>query len=77
MNLAYVIGLVLLHSVDGNDVYINPELVTSLRAAIPNKENKLVAQEVKCILYTTDGKFISVIETCDQVRKLLGKQEIQ
>jgi hypothetical protein len=67
----WIIGLVLLHAPQGHDIYINPSSVTTMRAAVPGKSNELVTDEVKCLLNTSDGKFISVIETCEEVRALL------
>jgi hypothetical protein len=62
--------LVLLHAPQGHDIYVNPDTVTTMRAAVPGKANELVSDEVQCLLNTSDGKFISVVETCDQVRTL-------
>jgi hypothetical protein len=68
------LGLVLLHGLDGREIYINPETVTTMRAPIHGKENKVISAETQCVLNTTDGKFISVIETCDKVRELFQKE---
>lgn len=65
-----VLGLVLLHSPDGRDIYVNPETVTTMRAATSEK-NKVINEAAKCLLNTTDGKFIAVVESCDVVKGLL------
>ena len=71
--LAYVavLHLVLLHTVDGRVVAVNPEQVTSLQASIPDQPNKVLVETVQCVVGLTNGKFISVIEPCDAVRQML------
>jgi hypothetical protein len=69
--IALVFGLVLLHSAGGHDIYLNPKTVTTMRAATPGKPNKLITDDAKCVLNTSDGKFISVVETCDEARKMM------
>lgn len=66
-----VMHLVMLHSIDGHDVAINPAQVTSLHAARPGEPNKLLTDQVACVVGLTNGKFVSVIEHCDVVRRLL------
>jgi hypothetical protein len=68
--LVILLGLVLLHGPEGHDAYVNPETVTTMRAATPGKKNQYLTDQAKCLLNTTDGKFISVVETCEEVRAL-------
>lgn len=63
--------LILLHGPNGHEILINPATVSSMHAAISGKPNQLMTEEVKCLINTTDGKFLSVVESCDVVRKLL------
>ncbi|SIO34980.1 hypothetical protein SAMN05443247_04271 [Bradyrhizobium erythrophlei] len=69
-----VLHLVVLHTVDGHEVSINPALVTSLHAAKKNQENQLLVNDVRCVVGLADGKFVSVAESCDVVRKLLREE---
>jgi hypothetical protein len=72
--LPAVLNLVVLHSIEGHEVTISPRQVTSLRAAIPNKSNALIQEDVRCVVGLTDGKFVTVIESCAEVRaRLEGK----
>lgn len=64
--------LILLHGLDGHDIMVNPIQVTSMHAQLEGKPNEHVAEGAKCLINTTDGKFVSVIETCDKVRELLA-----
>lgn len=63
--------LVLLHTVDGREVLINPEQVTSIQAHKEGEENKVLVDTVQCAIGLTNGKFISVAERCDKVKQLL------
>lgn len=57
---------VILYKLTGLDkqvIYINPEQVVSLRSP---RAADYVAQGVKCIIHTTDGKYIAVLEECDK-----------
>lgn len=67
--------LVLLHAPDGRAILINPAAVTSMHAAIEGKTNEHVTEEVRCIINTSDGKFVSVIEGCDRVHELIRQRE--
>jgi hypothetical protein len=62
-----VSSLVLLHTPPGQEIQINPSTVVTMRAAVPGVENKNLVNHVKCAISTSDGKFLSVIETCEQV----------
>jgi hypothetical protein len=67
-----LLGLLLLHTPDGREIYIRADSVTTMRAAV--HENKLVTDSARCVLHTTDGKFNSVRETCQMVRTLFQDQ---
>jgi hypothetical protein len=64
--------LLLLHAPDGSEVRINPSEVTSLRSAPPkNTGPKVFAEGSNCQVSLADGKFITVIETCRAIQKVL------
>jgi len=63
------ISLVELHSPDGRQViYVNPEEVSSVREP---QVGGHFAPGTKCLLFVTNGNFISVREDCLAVRKKL------
>ena len=65
--------MVLLHRADGGEVAVAPGQVTALHAKAPaNLSNRAVTQEARCIVWLADGKLLSVIEPCEEVRRLLG-----
>ena len=74
MNLLQVtaIGLqfVLLHGLEGRFIMINPTHVTMLVSAPPGQRNKQFVSGVNCMLNMSDGKFVTVTESCDQVAAL-------
>jgi hypothetical protein len=63
--------LVVLHGVEGRFIMINPTHVTMLVSAPPGAKNKHLVSGVNCMLNMSDGKFVTVTETCDQVAALL------
>ena len=66
-------AFVMLHTVDGRDVAVNHDQIASVTHAKDGESNKLLTAGVQCVLNMTNGKFISVIERCDDVlRKLEG-----
>jgi hypothetical protein len=72
MVAAAVLALVLLHRADGGVVHVAPGQITSMHAAASGG-NKVVNQMAHCVVWLADGRVLSVIETCDVVRKLLDE----
>lgn len=68
---ALALLLVVLHTVDGHEVAVNPALVTSLIAARQGETSQHFTAEVRCMINLADGKFVTVTETCESVRRLL------
>jgi len=66
MMLALV--LILLHTVDDREVWVNPEWVVSTTEP---KDKGGFDEKVNCIVSFIDAKFISVKETCSQVNDIL------
>jgi hypothetical protein len=62
--------LVIFHTPDGHEVAVNPKLVTNIIAA-KGEPNKLFASGVKCLINLADGKFITVAESCERVKRQL------
>jgi hypothetical protein len=63
--------LVIFHTVDGHEVAINPAQVTNMYGAKDDQENKLFTNSVRCVIGLTDGKFVTVAESCDEVKRKL------
>ncbi len=63
------IKLIIVHGLDGHAVTVNSDMVTSLIAKRASAPRLLVNDRVACIINLADGKFLSVVETCDEVRR--------
>src|SRR5215203_4747883 len=70
--LGLVIALLLLHGPNGREIRVNSRSVTTLHASVPGQPNKVIAAGVGCLIYTSDGKFVSVVETCEAVSRMIG-----
>lgn len=66
---APLVILILLHTLDGREVMINAKQVTSMYPK--SNGNKLYTDDVHCLVGMTDGKFVSVQENCEAVRKMM------
>lgn len=66
LELAFL--LIALHSPDGREIDVSLDEITSLQCKIPNVENRLFAEGVNSVVNLTDGKYVSVKETCAQIR---------
>jgi hypothetical protein len=68
----FILGLIALHSIDGALILINPELITSMRGStFVGKGDKLLTHGVGCLVNLDDGKFVTVLERCDEVTKAI------
>jgi uncharacterized protein YlzI (FlbEa/FlbD family) len=64
--------LIVLHTLDGREIDINPKQITSMREAKEDDEDgKAFTSGVRCMVNLTDGKFVTVVETCAEVRRKL------
>jgi len=60
--------LIILHSGSGTPLDVNTETITNLRNPEPGNSGAF-SKNVKCQINMTDGKFVTVMETCSEVRK--------
>lgn len=64
--------LVVFHAPDGREVAVNPTHVTSLQGrSVDGSTNKLFVDSVHCVIGLTDGKFLTVAENCEEVKRKL------
>jgi hypothetical protein len=67
--------LILLHGPEETQILINPLQITRLqRARPPGHHKKLLTVEATCIVHFADGKYLSVREPCDEVRKMIEER---
>jgi hypothetical protein len=58
---------IVLQTPDGRSFHVNPKHIVSTSEA----KGKLVTDKVSCIIYTSDGRFFSVVETCESIKTRL------
>ncbi len=61
--------MIVLHSGSGTALDLNTAMVTNLRN--PEPTNNAFAKGVQCQVNMLDGKYVTVKETCAEVRKLM------
>lgn len=61
--------LIALHSPSGAVIEINPDLVTHLRNREPGSKN--FTEKANCMINMADGRFVTVVETCEAVRRAM------
>jgi hypothetical protein len=71
---AIVLHLVVLHALDGREVYINPDAVTNLQDARDDDDpGKRTVDGAHCFIFLNDGKHVTVTEFCETVREQLER----
>jgi uncharacterized protein YlzI (FlbEa/FlbD family) len=70
VTLAAAILFVVLHRVDGNEIALNPQQITSLRS-VPGSMSRHIMPPGNCLVGLTDGKHAAVLESCAEVRRIL------
>jgi hypothetical protein len=61
--------MIILHSATGTEIDLNSHAITNLRNPEPGNGNFTAG--VRCMINMVDGKFVTVIETCEQVRRIM------
>ena len=64
-----MIELLLLQAMDGHQIHVNKDAIVTISE--PRKIGRLGTDKFNCVIGLTSGKYVSVIETCDSVRKRL------
>jgi hypothetical protein len=64
------VTFVVLHSPTGGEIIVNPAAVTSMRGG---EKSGHFAAGLHCLINTSDGKFVTVVETCETVRGLFDQ----
>jgi len=59
-------GLIVFHAPDGHEIYVNPAEITVLHQRLAPGESRFT-EKASCLINTSDGKFVTVIETCFKV----------
>lgn len=69
--------LILLHGVDGHEIAVSTDEITSMHCRTEGvKGSGLFVEGVNAVINLSDGKYVSVRETCGEVHaKILATQE--
>ena len=63
-------AMLTLHGASGVEIDVNSQEITHLRR--PEPGNHSFPANVHCMVNLADGKFVTVQETCEQVREAIG-----
>lgn len=66
------LALLVLIGPEGQPIEVNPLAIVTMRAPRSVGQAAMVPG-VQCVITTADGKFINVIETCEDVKAKLAK----
>ena len=67
------IELIEIHGPDGQVAYVNTHEISSLRAPTHRDLADHFTKGARCIVVTTNGKFIAATETCETVKEMIDK----
>lgn len=73
MDPSIILALQLAHFTgpNGQDIALNPEQVVTVRPKPSIADEAHFHHGIRCLIHTTDGKFIGVIEDCPTVQERL------
>lgn len=74
MILPTIFLLIVLHGPDGREIDISVDEITSVQCRMPGVKNSLMVEGVNSVINLTDGKYVSVKETCQQVRDMVQEK---
>lgn len=65
------ITVLMLHTPGGHEISLVAEKIIAMREG--EGKNKNITEGANCAITTDDGKFLSVVETCEQVRRMIDE----
>ena len=75
MVMLAAVQMVTVHMLDGREVAINPKEITRMQTGRPDDDPaRQFPAGINCVIWFTDGKYLSISETCAAVRELMGKE---
>lgn len=70
--IVLITSLIVVHTIDGRPVRVNPDAITQL-AEPRGAEHGQLPPAVHCVLGLSDGRYLSVAEDCAAVGKLIER----
>jgi hypothetical protein len=68
-----MVVMIILHSATGVEIDVNTANITNMRS--PEPGNRLFTPDVRCLINMSDGKFVTVRETCEEVRRAMDARK--
>lgn len=69
--------LVEVHGPDGQVTWVNAAEISSLRQPTSNDLQRYFPKGTRCVISTTNGKFVAAIESCQDIRNRLAGGRLQ
>ena len=58
-------------TLDGREVLINRQAIVTIGGPRLSTEHQLLTDRATCLVTLVDGKFVTVVESCDAIRRRL------
>lgn len=70
------VAFIIVQSLDGSEVAINVDQITSItRTRDDGEGHKMLTDKAECVIGLSNGKFVSIADDCgDVLRKILGTE---
>lgn len=62
------------HTIDGREVLINRQAIVTIGGPRSTTEQQLLSDKATCLVTLIDGKFVTIVESCDAIRQRLEKR---
>ena len=67
-----MIEFLLLQAMDGHSIHVNKDAIVTISE--PRKIGRMGTDKFNCVIGLTSGKYVTVVETCEIVRKRLKEE---
>jgi hypothetical protein len=68
VELFVTLSLITVHGPQGQVIELNVNEISSIRQP---RGHGHFTKDIKCLIFMTNGKFVSTVETCEQINKLI------
>jgi uncharacterized protein YlzI (FlbEa/FlbD family) len=63
-------------TLDGRHVLINPKAIVTIGGARTDRGQKVLTDKATCLVTLVDGKFVTIVESCDAIKQRLQDREV-
>jgi hypothetical protein len=63
------------HTLDGRHVHVNRQAIVTIGGARTDEGQPMLTGKAKCMVTLVDGKFITVVESCDALQRRLQQHK--